>query len=86
MPTITEAGYDVVVLNWRGLMARPGMSADAQADLLDLVTRAHDTADWRDVLTKNGFDDLYLTGPDYGAFLASEQQRVIEILTQIGLV
>ena len=64
VPTITEAGFDVVVSNWRGLMTHPGITAEAKADLIDLVTRAHDTTDWKDVLNKNGFDDLYLTGDD----------------------
>ncbi len=29
VPTITEAGYDVVVSNWRGLMTHPGISRGA---------------------------------------------------------
>ncbi|HEV2930646.1 MAG TPA: tripartite tricarboxylate transporter substrate-binding protein [Propionibacteriaceae bacterium] len=53
VPTMTEAGSEVVLSNWRGLMTHPGMADDAKADLLDLVTRTHDTPDWKDVLTKN---------------------------------
>ncbi len=85
VPTITEAGFDVVVSNWRGLMTHPGITAEAKADLIDLVTRAHDTSDWKDVLTKNGFDDLYLTGDDYATFLTDEEERVRTILKEIGL-
>jgi putative tricarboxylic transport membrane protein len=85
VPTISEAGLDVTVTNWRGLMARPGMDPAAQTDLIDLVTQAHDTADWKDILTKNGFDDEFLPGPDYARFLADEQQRVTAILDRIGL-
>ncbi len=85
VPTMTEAGYDLVLSNWRGLMSHPGLTPDARADLTDLVTRAHDTPEWQDVLSKNGFDDLYLTGDDYGAFLNEEEQRVQKILTEIGL-
>jgi putative tricarboxylic transport membrane protein len=85
VPTITEAGFDVVVSNWRGLMSRPGLSAEARADLLDLVTRAHDSEEWQDVLAKNGFDDVFLTGDDFAAFLIEEEQRVQAILSDIGL-
>ena len=85
MPTITEAGFDVVLSNWRGLMARPGMTADARADLVDLVTRAHDSPEWRDVLAKNGFDDVFLTGDAFATFLTEEEQRVQAILSDIGL-
>jgi putative tricarboxylic transport membrane protein len=85
VPTITEAGLDVALSNWRGLMTHPGMADDAKADLLDLVTRAHDTPDWKDVLTKNGWDDLFLPGDEYAAFLAEEENRVRTILNEIGL-
>jgi putative tricarboxylic transport membrane protein len=85
VPTIKEAGYDVTVSNWRGLMACPGMAADARTDLTDLVKRAHDTPEWAEVLTKNGFDDLFLTGEEFDTFLTDEQKRVQTILDEIGL-
>jgi putative tricarboxylic transport membrane protein len=86
VPTITEAGFDVVVSNWRGLMTHPGIGDQALSDLTALVTHAHDTPEWRDVLAKNGWDDEFQTGPDYGRFLADEEQRVSQILRDIGLV
>ena len=86
VPTLAEAGFDLVVSNWRGLMTHPGISEQALADLTDLVRQAHDTPEWRDVLAKQGWDDEFVTGPDYGRFLAEEEQRVGEILREIGLV
>ena len=56
VPTITEAGYDVVLSNWRGLMSHPRLTPEARTALTDLVTAAHGTQEWRDVLAKNGFD------------------------------
>lgn len=86
VPTITEAGFDVVVSNWRGLMSHPQMGADAERDLVELVTHAHDTPDWKDVLAKNGWDDTFSTGPEFETFLADEEKRVRTVLEQIGLV
>jgi putative tricarboxylic transport membrane protein len=86
VPTITEAGFDVVVSNWRGLMGHPGMAADARADLVDLVTRAHDTPDWKDVLAKNSWDDTFLTGSGFDTFLTAEEKRVRTVLEEIGLI
>jgi putative tricarboxylic transport membrane protein len=85
VPTISEAGLDVVLSNWRGLMTHPRITDDAKADLLDLVIRTHDTPDWKDVLVKNGWDDLFITGDEYAAFLAEEEARVRTILEEIGL-
>ena len=86
VPTLREAGYDVTVDNWRGLMARPGMSAGAREDLTQLVVDAHDSDEWQDALENNGWTDLLLTGDDYRDFLAEEETRVRTILQQIGLV
>jgi putative tricarboxylic transport membrane protein len=85
VPTITEAGFDVVLSNWRGLMSHPRLTVEARADLTELVTQAHDSPEWQEVLSKNGFDDLYLTGDEYAAFLTEEEQRVQKILSEIGL-
>jgi putative tricarboxylic transport membrane protein len=85
VPTMTEAGSEVVLSNWRGLMTHPGMGDEAKADLLDLVTKAHDSPDWKDVLAKNGWDDLFSTDAEYAAFLTDEETRVRAILDEIGL-
>ena len=37
------------------------------------------------MLTKNGWDDLFLPGEGYAAFLAEEENRVRTILSEIGL-
>ncbi len=85
MPTITEGGFELVVSNWRGLMARPGLTPDAEQALVDLVTQAHDSADWKDVLAKQGWDDTFLTGSGFDTFLTDEEARVRTILSEIGL-
>jgi len=86
VPTIIESGYDVEVTNWRGLMARPGMSAGAREDLIGLVTEAHDTDEWQEALDTNGWLDTFMTGDEYGEFLAEEETRVRQVLTEIGLI
>jgi putative tricarboxylic transport membrane protein len=86
VPTLVESGFDVEVSNWRGLMARPGMSDQAREDLTDLVVEVHDTEEWAAAVEENGWDDLLLTGDEYGRFLAEEEQRVLGILREIGLV
>lgn len=86
VPTIMESGFDVEVLNWRGLMTRPGISPEALQELTNLVTAAHDSPEWAEVLAKQGWDDLLMTGPDFKAFLAEEEARVQGVLKEIGLI
>jgi putative tricarboxylic transport membrane protein len=85
VPTITEAGFEVTVSNWRGLMSHPQQTEAATTDLIGLVTKAHATKEWQEILTKNGFDDLFLTGAEYDTFLTDEEQRVRNILAEISL-
>jgi len=86
VPTIQESGFDVEVTNWRGLMARPGMSAGARDDLIALVEDAHDSDEWAEALDNNGWLDTFQTGDEYGDFLAEEETRVRQVLTEIGLI
>jgi putative tricarboxylic transport membrane protein len=68
------------------VMGRPDMSDSAREDLIALVVDTHDSDEWAEALENNGWDDLLLTGDDYGDFLAAEETRVREILVQIGLI
>jgi putative tricarboxylic transport membrane protein len=86
VPTLIDEGIDVELINWRGVMARPDMSEEARADLIDLVTQVHDSDQWEEVLETQGWDDEFLPGDEYGTFIADEQDRVREILVSIGLV
>jgi putative tricarboxylic transport membrane protein len=85
-PTLSEQGMNVELSNWRGVMARPGMSAEARAALSDVVKRAYDSEEWKEALANNGWEDQFLTGDEFGAFVKSEEQRVNKVLREIGLV
>ena len=61
------------------------LTPEARTALTDLVTQAHDTPEWRDVLAKNGFDDVFLPGEEFAGFLTEEEKRVQAILSDIGL-
>ena len=43
-PTLTEAGFDIEFINWRGVVAPAGLSDAATDRLVDLVTEMHDSA------------------------------------------
>jgi putative tricarboxylic transport membrane protein len=42
--------------------------------------------DWQDVLKQKGWDDAFLAGDAFAAFLKGENGRVREVLTSVGLV
>jgi len=86
VPTLKEQGLDVEVVNWRGVVAPPGISAAQKAALVAAVNKALKSGEWTKVRQQRGWDDAYLDADAYAAFLKADQARVKEVLTTIGLV
>lgn len=85
IPTLKEAGVDVVLLNWRGIVGPPDIGAEEKAYLQSLLSKMHDSQQWKDVLAKNKWDDVFMT-EGFDAYLAEEDEVLTKILTAIGLV
>ncbi|MFJ8086532.1 Bug family tripartite tricarboxylate transporter substrate binding protein [Streptomyces sp. NPDC096205] len=84
-PTLKESGYDVTFTNWRGIVAPPGLS-DAERDKLTrLIEELHASPQWRQSLKQNGWDDAFLSGERFGAFLDAQDKRVVSVLKELGL-
>ena len=85
-PTLTEAGYDVELSNWRGVVAPPGISDEARERLTTLVQAMQESETWQNEVETRGWADYYLAGEEFEAFLEEERQRVRGVLEDIGLV
>lgn len=86
VPTLEESGLDLVVTNWRGVVA-PGNVSDAKADALtQLLEDMHGTDEWQEVLTTNDWGDAFQARPDFESYIESEQTTVRSTLRDIGLV
>ena len=75
-PTLQSQGLDIVSANWRGVFAPPGISTQQRERLIAMVTAMVRTSVWRATLRRNGWEDDFLAGDGFGAFVAEEQQRV----------
>lgn len=85
VPTLKEGGLDVELQNWRGVVAPKGITAEQQAALEGLLVDMTRTPEWRDALARRGWEDATLAGPPFADFVRSEQARVTQVLTEIGL-
>lgn len=85
-PTLKESGIDLDIANWRSVFAPPGLTPEAKAQLIATVTKLSKTREWAEVLKQKGWDDDFLAGDDFAAYLKSEQARVRDVLVSIGLV
>ncbi|MGM7665541.1 Bug family tripartite tricarboxylate transporter substrate binding protein [Microbacterium sp. A93] len=86
VPTLTDEGIDIVVTNWRGLLAPGDISADEKAALESLVTSAHDSDVWTGILETNGWTDAFLIGDEFSSFLEGDISTTQETLKTIGLI
>ena len=73
-PTLKESGIDLEFTNWRGVVAPPGLTDADKATLVGAFTKMHDTADWKEVLTKNGWTDAFMTGDEFGTYMDEQTQ------------
>jgi putative tricarboxylic transport membrane protein len=86
VPTLKEQGLEVEVVNWRALMGAPGLSAEQRKSLTDTVEKMVKSKEWAELIKARGWEDYYLAGEPFTAFLKEEQGRVGDVLRSVGLV
>jgi putative tricarboxylic transport membrane protein len=72
VPTMKEQGFDVVLGNWRGVYAGPGITPEQRKALTDLVVAATKSKAWQEDLVKNGWTPALLTGKTFDDFVDNE--------------
>ena len=86
IPTLKEQGINVVIGNWRGVYAAPGISADQRKALTDLVIAATKTKAWTDALDKNNWTPALMTGKAFEDFVDSEFASLRATMVKAGMV
>lgn len=82
---LTEQDIDVVVNNWRGVVAPGSLSEEETGRLVKLMEDMHGTDAWKATLKENNWDDAALYGEEYGTFLDEDIKTVQGTLRDIGL-
>jgi putative tricarboxylic transport membrane protein len=85
IPTLKESGVDVAITNWRGVFAAPGIRPDARDKLVALMTEIHALPAWAEMLKTREWEDAFLTGDAFAAFLAQDVTQTEAVLKEIGL-
>ena len=84
-PTLTEAGFDVVFVNWRGVLAPPGISVAERDRLVRLLQRLEQTPEWGAAVQRAGWTNAFLPADEFGAFLAEQDRDVRASLARLDL-
>jgi putative tricarboxylic transport membrane protein len=85
-PTLKEQGIDLDIANWRSVMGAPGITPAQRDALIKTIETMVKSPAWAEVLKQKGWDDAYLPGDEFAAYLKQEQTRVADVLKTIGLV
>lgn len=84
-PTLMESGIDMSFVNWRGILAPPGISDESRDRLVRMFTAMHRTKGWQDAIERNGWIDSFATGEEFATFLREQDERVETTLKELGL-
>lgn len=85
VPTLKESGFDVELVNWRGVFGAPGITPAQREALVGLVRRMVDSDAWKAELQRNDWVSLPIYGDDYTRYVQAEFTRIEAILKDIGL-
>jgi putative tricarboxylic transport membrane protein len=86
VPTMREQGYDVVLGNWRGVYAGPGISPEQRAALTDLMVKVSKSKSWAEALEKNGWTPALLTGKAFDDFVDNDFASLRGIMHLSGML
>lgn len=85
VPTMSEQGYEVTLTNWRGWLGAPDITEEESAQLLEILQKTRDSAEWKDALERNKWTDVWLTGEEFAEFIKEDTSRVEKLLKELGL-
>jgi putative tricarboxylic transport membrane protein len=85
VPTIREQGTDVVVYNWRGVFAAPGINAAQKAQLIKMVETAVKSPAWKAKAEKFEWLDMLQSGDSFKSFLDDDIKRTAATVKKLKL-
>ena len=84
-PTLKEQGVDVVLTNWRGVFAPPGVNDQQKQAMVDLITRMNAAAQWQEIVRTRDWTPAFLSGDAYQRFIVADTERITGVLRGLGL-
>jgi putative tricarboxylic transport membrane protein len=86
VPMAKEFGVNVSSANWRGFYAAPGITKENLKFWEDTFGKMVKTKPWAEVLQKQAWVDLFLTGDKLKKFLDDELTMYQNLAKELGLV
>jgi putative tricarboxylic transport membrane protein len=84
-PTLMESGLDVETQNWRMVSAPPDIGEEEKAMLVDTVGQMANSTAWQTILEQKGWENTFLAGDDFQAYLQEQIEKTTAILQGLGI-
>jgi putative tricarboxylic transport membrane protein len=82
--TFKEAGYNIVMSQYRGFAARKGLPAEARAKLADAIYKATREPAFREFMVKNHQPDGYLGPDDFNKLARDDFEQMGQLMQKLG--
>ncbi len=83
--TASELGYSVALDMWRGIAVPKGTPKAIVAKLQDVIKRTVNSQPFKDAGKAIGFTPAYLSADDFGKLIASDDAKLAQLMTDLGL-
>lgn len=85
VPTLQELGYPITAGTIRGFTFTAGVPKEAVATMEAALAQVHRSPAWREIVTRNIFQDVFLGSAEFRNFLEKRLQEVSGFYDDVGL-
>jgi putative tricarboxylic transport membrane protein len=86
IPTCKSQGLDIEYLMLRGIFMPPGVTADQVTFYVDLMKKVRDTPEWKDLMKTGAFNQTFMVGDEYRAWVEKEEARHRDLMKDAGFL
>jgi putative tricarboxylic transport membrane protein len=86
IPTCKSQGLNMEYLMLRGIFMPPGATPEQVNFYVDLFKKVRETPEWKKFMVDGAFNQTFMTGADYVKWVAGEEQRHRELMTEAGFL
>lgn len=86
VPTLKEQGINVVIGNWRGVYAAPGITPEQRKAITEMVVKATKSKAWAEALEKNGWTPALMAGAEFEKFVDDEFASLRAVMVKAGMI
>lgn len=86
IPTAKSQGFDVEVVNWRGLYVPKGISDDQFNAWAEKLQTVADSAEWKQIMAENGLAPFTRVGSDFQGWVDQVVAETAQLSKEIGVI